>query len=145
MAIGELCLRCGRAAACCQEPGALDASCSCRCCVERPCRDAAQARGEVATNGGDRSILNWNTAADIGISSREIHDARAVRDAEAADPGTRGPGPASAPWKPWEPAAKAGVATLNAVVDIGERGPGLQPVADSAPRSACPRLSARWC
>lgn len=54
--------------------------------------DNAQARGEVAKNGGDRvsSIPDENsapTSADIGITSKEIHEARQVRDAEKADPG----------------------------------------------------------
>lgn len=54
--------------------------------------DAAQERGEVKANGGDRvsSVSKENTvpsAADIGISRKEIHEAREIRDAEEADPG----------------------------------------------------------
>lgn len=55
--------------------------------------DAAQDRGEVAT--GNRSkdfgVAGDNakpaTAADLGFRRDEIHDARKLRDAEAADPG----------------------------------------------------------
>jgi hypothetical protein len=49
--------------------------------------DAAQERGEVAT-GWPKTILGGNTSAtvaEIGLSSNEIHDARVIRDAEAAD------------------------------------------------------------
>ena len=54
--------------------------------------DAAQERGDVAKAGGDRmSIIpdenNAPTSTDIGISSKEIHEARQVRDAEKVDPG----------------------------------------------------------
>lgn len=51
--------------------------------------DAAQERGELATAGGDKSKLpneNFATVADIGLTHKEVHEARAVRDAEAADP-----------------------------------------------------------
>lgn len=56
--------------------------------------DAAQERGEVAARGqqdryrdnvgGDNFIA---TAADLGLRRDEIHEARRLRDAEAADPG----------------------------------------------------------
>lgn len=53
--------------------------------------DAAQDRGEVASRGGERSGLEHSptapTAADIGLTRKDIHEARAVRDAELADPG----------------------------------------------------------
>lgn len=55
--------------------------------------DAAQERGDVASGRGPGrgvSILNGNTKAtvtDIGLSSKEIHEARTIRDAEANDPG----------------------------------------------------------
>jgi hypothetical protein len=52
--------------------------------------DAAQARGEVKRNGGDRSTVedrNTASAADLGLRRDQIHDARLIRDAEAADPG----------------------------------------------------------
>ena len=44
-------------------------------------------RGEVARNGGDRSrIPDQNSApatlTDIGVSAKEIHEARQIRDAE---------------------------------------------------------------
>lgn len=54
--------------------------------------DAAQDRGEVAKLGDNLpSVVDVNakpvTAADIGIRRDEIHEARKLRDAEAADPG----------------------------------------------------------
>jgi hypothetical protein len=56
--------------------------------------DRAQERGEVAKHGGIRGNQhakvcdeNVATAADIGLSRLEIHEARELRDAEAADPG----------------------------------------------------------
>jgi len=56
--------------------------------------DAAQDRGEVAklgTNQSDLGVSDGNTrpatAADIGISRKDIHEARQIRDAEKADPG----------------------------------------------------------
>jgi hypothetical protein len=52
--------------------------------------DAAQERGEVATRGGEGSGREHSpaapTAADLGLTRKEVHDARQVRDAEAADP-----------------------------------------------------------
>lgn len=57
--------------------------------------DAAQDRGEVASNGGARnfSVGNDNaetvvTAADLGLRRDEIHEARQMRDAELIAPGT---------------------------------------------------------
>jgi hypothetical protein len=54
--------------------------------------DAAQERGEVASgrDGPGAGVLNGNakaTVTDIGLTRKDIHDARMVRDAEAADPG----------------------------------------------------------
>jgi hypothetical protein len=56
--------------------------------------DAAQKRGEVQTVGGDRKSKinipienNDPTVADIGITSKQIHFARKVRDAEQREPG----------------------------------------------------------
>lgn len=55
--------------------------------------DAAQERGEVKANGGARnfSVPDQNSeipsAADIGLSRKDIHEARQLRDAEMADPG----------------------------------------------------------
>lgn len=51
--------------------------------------DAAQERGEVAGSGQySRSASeHLPTADDIGLSRKEIHEARTARDAEAADPG----------------------------------------------------------
>jgi hypothetical protein len=57
-----------------------------------PGYDAAQERGEVASgrDGPGAGVSNGNakaTVADVGITRKEIHDARLVRDAEVADPG----------------------------------------------------------
>jgi hypothetical protein len=55
--------------------------------------DAAQERGEVAklgTNQHQEGVPGGNTlptAADIGLSAKDIHDAREIRDAEEAEPG----------------------------------------------------------
>jgi hypothetical protein len=53
--------------------------------------DAAQERGEVAALGDNLPrVVDHNskaTAADIGLRRDEIHAARKLRDAEAADPG----------------------------------------------------------
>lgn len=56
--------------------------------------DAAQDRGEVAKLGTNQwsedGVTNGNalpTAADIGLTRKEIYDARTLRDAEIADPG----------------------------------------------------------
>jgi len=52
--------------------------------------DAAQERGEVATVGNPAIVPNGNnkaTSAEIGISRKDIHEARMIRDAEVASPG----------------------------------------------------------
>ncbi|WP_223428086.1 hypothetical protein [Tateyamaria pelophila] len=51
--------------------------------------DAAQERGEVAKRGWESGVdkRNTTTAADLGLRRDQIHDARLIRDAEAADPG----------------------------------------------------------
>jgi hypothetical protein len=50
--------------------------------------DAAQERGEVAGHGGDRKIKVPDANLDaIGLSKREVHEARQIRDAEEANPG----------------------------------------------------------
>lgn len=53
--------------------------------------DAAQARGEVATaRDGDRrhsGLERPPTAAEIGISAKEIFEAPLIRDAEKRNPG----------------------------------------------------------
>lgn len=51
--------------------------------------DAAQERGEVrvANTGRSASALEAPSAADIGLTHKEIHDARQIRDAERANPG----------------------------------------------------------
>jgi len=55
---------------------------------------AAQLRGEVARHGGTRrskvsggNLEQVPTASDLGLSKKELHEARLIRDAEAADPG----------------------------------------------------------
>jgi hypothetical protein len=52
--------------------------------------DAAQERGEVATVGKPVNVPDGNnkpTTADIGLSRKDIHEARQIRDAEEAHPG----------------------------------------------------------
>ncbi|MDA1308602.1 MAG: hypothetical protein O2985_03245 [Proteobacteria bacterium] len=55
--------------------------------------DAAQERGEVAGNGQrgkavpDENSFSPPTSVDLGLSRKEIYEARLVRDAEQADPG----------------------------------------------------------
>ena len=57
--------------------------------------DAAQERGEIASNGGARgnqyaSIPNENTGItvkNVGLTSKQVHEARIVRDAERERPG----------------------------------------------------------
>jgi len=53
--------------------------------------DAAQARGEVQRHGGQmpRGVADHNipSAADLGLRRDQIHEARLIRDAEAAEPG----------------------------------------------------------
>lgn len=51
--------------------------------------DAAQERGEVAgpRDGDRRSALERPPVTDLGLSRKDIHEARIIRDAEAADPG----------------------------------------------------------
>jgi hypothetical protein len=52
--------------------------------------DAAKERGEVASRGGERSGKEHSpaaTVADVGLTRKEIHEARIIRDAEAAQPG----------------------------------------------------------
>ena len=55
--------------------------------------DAAQARDEVAGKkfkGNQWSVPNENappSAADIGLTRKQVHEARLVRDAEKAKPG----------------------------------------------------------
>lgn len=49
--------------------------------------DAAQLRGEVRTVGNVPEQNNTPTAADVGLSRKEIHEARQIRDAEETYPG----------------------------------------------------------
>lgn len=52
--------------------------------------DAAQERGEVAGRGKPVNVPEGNIKAkvtDLGLTRKDIHEARIVRDAEQADPG----------------------------------------------------------
>jgi hypothetical protein len=53
--------------------------------------DAAQERGEVAKIGDNLPRTPGGsskpTASDLGLSSKNIHEAREIRDAEKAEPG----------------------------------------------------------
>jgi hypothetical protein len=51
--------------------------------------DAAQERGEVAGQGKPVNIPDGNikaTVEDLGLTRKDIHEARQIRDAEAAEP-----------------------------------------------------------
>jgi hypothetical protein len=49
--------------------------------------DAAQERGEVKTVGNVPRQNNKPSVADLGLSRKQIHEAREIRDAEQAEPG----------------------------------------------------------
>lgn len=51
--------------------------------------DAAQERGEVRTRADNQLVADDNklSSADLGLRRDQIHEARQLRDAEAADPG----------------------------------------------------------
>lgn len=52
--------------------------------------DEAQDHGEVAKHGQRQDLSDGKvlpTAADIGLTHKQVHDARQIRDAEEADPG----------------------------------------------------------
>lgn len=53
--------------------------------------DAAQQRGEVRTAGQPEKNSSkpeeFLSMADVGLTHKEIHEARQIRDAEASDPG----------------------------------------------------------
>lgn len=49
--------------------------------------DAAQERGDVVGKLRSQAELTKPTAADVGLTRKEIHEARIIRDAEEADPG----------------------------------------------------------
>lgn len=52
--------------------------------------DAAQERGEIASAGKPANVPDGNnkpTVEDVGLTRKQIHDARQVRDAEEAQPG----------------------------------------------------------
>lgn len=53
--------------------------------------DSAQARGEVQTLGRPKNLPDEKnspaSAADLGLSHKDIHEARVLRDAEQAEPG----------------------------------------------------------
>lgn len=52
--------------------------------------DAAQERGDVAGHGRPRKVSDADliTVSSLGLRKQEIHEARRIRDAERADPGT---------------------------------------------------------
>jgi hypothetical protein len=70
----------------------IETKAQCRLAAEY---DAAQERGEAATRqnnpGTGGHVPDGNmppaTAADLGISRKDIHEARVIRDAEAVEPG----------------------------------------------------------
>ncbi len=53
--------------------------------------DAAQERGEVGQSGkrsqAERLVDAPPSAADVGLTRKDIHEARQIRDAEVAEPG----------------------------------------------------------
>lgn len=49
--------------------------------------DDAQGRGEVATSGSNQHGEVLPTGKDLGLGYKEIHEARQLRNAEAAEPG----------------------------------------------------------
>ncbi|PKP85700.1 MAG: hypothetical protein CVT80_01015 [Alphaproteobacteria bacterium HGW-Alphaproteobacteria-2] len=54
--------------------------------------DAAQERGEAQKDGRPKTVSGGNgftaaTSTELGLSRKHIHEARQIRDAEAADPG----------------------------------------------------------
>lgn len=51
--------------------------------------DAAQERGEVRTQADNQAISSEEKAGfrDLGLSGKDVHDARQIRDAEEAQPG----------------------------------------------------------
>ena len=93
--------------------------------------DAAQERGEVAGHGRTSDVQLGNvtpaTAADLGLSRKDIHEARILRDAENAEPGII-------------------AATIKAAVAAGEeptRAKVRRAAANAAKRRPCPRKPAR--
>lgn len=51
--------------------------------------DAAQGRGEIKTRADNQLVPDENklSAEDLGLSRKDIHQARQIRDAEVAEPG----------------------------------------------------------
>jgi|SRR6185437_15698832 len=53
--------------------------------------DAAQERGEVSKQGQRTDIIpdekKVPLASEVGLSAKDVHEARQIRDAEQADPG----------------------------------------------------------
>ena len=48
--------------------------------------DDAQDRGEIGKAGNSSNREELVSAADIGLSHKDIHEVRLIRDAEEADP-----------------------------------------------------------
>ncbi len=90
--------------------------------------DAAQERGEVATgrDGPGAGVSGGNakvTAAEIGLSRKEIHEARQIRDAEKNEPGAVRrilDEKLAAGEEPTRAALRAGISALNGKA-AGER------------------------
>lgn len=49
--------------------------------------DAAQERGEARTQADNQHSSNKTKLSDIGLSSKQVHEAREIRDAEETEPG----------------------------------------------------------
>lgn len=53
--------------------------------------DTAKAAGELATDGRPKTVPDGNgfvaTTTDIGLTRKQVHEARQIRDAEEAEPG----------------------------------------------------------
>jgi hypothetical protein len=94
--------------------------------------DAAQARGEVAKLGSNQTQVGvpgentLPTAADLGLSRRDIHEARQIRDAEAAEPGIVHR-TVSERLKAGDEPTKAAV--REAILEVVSRPPGREPAA----------------
>ena len=55
---------------------------------DEPEQDAAQARGEVRTQADNNAFSKSEKAgfADIGLTGKDIHEARQIRDADSGRP-----------------------------------------------------------
>ena len=95
--------------------------------------DAAQDRGEVATgrDGPGAGVSDGNakvTAAEIGLSRKDIHEARQIRDAENVEPGVVRrilDEKLAAGEEPTRAALRAGIAAVNGKKPAARSAPGL--------------------